>query len=217
MIVIGVATSVSRSAIVSVVAAFTALMVLMPPKQRLAALCGVPFALVAVFMSAHGLIGVLTGFFASAKDDPSVQYRTHDYPVAEETWQSAPWFGHGPGTWIPVDSLNIFDNQYLSSAVELGAVGVIALTVFLLGPAVIALVARRSSRKPELRLLCAALAGAGFAATTCSLTFDSMSFPMYVNVYAFVVGLTGVCWRLAAAERLELQTHGWSRPRRAEA
>ena len=35
----------------------------------------------------------------------------------------------------------------------------------------------------------------------CSLTFDSLSFPMFVNVYALVIGLIGACWRLAAAER----------------
>jgi hypothetical protein len=37
----------------------------------------------------------------------------------------------------------------------------------------------------------------------CSLTFDSMSFPMFVNVYALVIGLVGACWRLAAAERAQ--------------
>jgi len=232
LITLGVATSVSRSAILSVVVAFTVLVVLMPPLQRLAALCGLPIALAGIFMSAHGLIGVLASFFAQASNDPSVQYRTHDYPVAEQLWQGAPWFGHGPGTYIPADSLNIFDNQYLSSVVELGLVGVLALVAFLLFPAIIALAARRSSTSPELRLLCAALAGAGLAAAGCSLTFDSMSFPMYVNVYALVIGLVGACWRLAAAERepatgmtptaalapmrIDLRVPGWSRPRRAE-
>jgi uncharacterized membrane protein YsdA (DUF1294 family) len=201
LIILGVATSVSRSAIVSVVVAFTVLLVLMPPLPRLAALCGLPIALAGIFVSAHGLIGVLASFFASASEDPSIQYRTHDYPLAEQLWQGAPWFGHGPGTYIPADSLNIFDNQYLNSVVELGLVGVLALAAFLLFPAIVALAARRSSRTPELRLLCAALAGAGLAALVSSLTFDSLSFPMFVNVYALVIGLVGACWRLAAAER----------------
>lgn len=201
MITFGVATSVSRSAIVSVVAAFVTLVVLMPPRERLVALCGLPIALGGIFMSAHGLIGTLASFFAQAKNDPSVQYRTHDYPVAEQLWQGAPLFGHGPGTYIPVDSLNIFDNQYLSWVVEIGLVGVIACAAFLLIPAIVALAARRASSTPELRLLCAALAGAGFAAALCSFTFDSFSFPMVVNVYALVIGLIGACWRLAAAER----------------
>lgn len=200
LITLGVATSVSRSAIVSVVAAFVVLVVLMPPLQRLVTLCGLPIALAGIFVSAHGLIGVLASFFAGASNDPSVQYRTHDYPVAEQLWQAAPWFGQGPGTYIPADSLNIFDNQYLASVVEIGLVGVLALLVFLLAPAIVAIAARRLSTNSELRLLCAALAGAAVAATVCSVTFDSMSFPMFVNVYALMIGLIGTCWRLATAE-----------------
>jgi O-antigen ligase len=172
----------------------------MPPMLRLAALCAMPIALGGIFMSAHGLIGVLVGSFAAAPNDPSVLYRTHDYPLAEQLWQAAPWFGQGPGTYIPADSLNIFDNQFLGSVVELGTVGVLALLVFLVGPAIVAITARRYSTTPDLRLLCGALAGSAFAATVCSVTFDSMSFPMFVNVHAIVIGLVGACWRLAAAE-----------------
>jgi hypothetical protein len=201
LITLGVATSVSRSAIISVVVAFTVLLVLMPPLPRLGAICAIPVVLAGAFMSAHGLIGTIASFFSGASTDPSIQYRTHDYPVAEQLWHSAPWFGRGAGTYIPADPLNIFDNQYLSSAVELGLVGVLALLVFLVVPAIVALAARRRSTTPELRLLCAALAGAGLAGALCSFTFDSLSFPMFVNVYALVIGLAGACWRLATAER----------------
>jgi O-antigen ligase len=200
-IILGVATSVSRSAILAVVVGFTVLVVLLPPVLRLSALGLLPVVLAGIFMSAHGLIGTLASFFAGASTDPSIRYRTHDYPVAEAAWQRAPWFGHGPGTWIPSDPLNIFDNQYLNSAVELGLVGVLALLVFLIVPGVIALAARRASVEPDLRLLCAALASAALVAPVCSFTFDSLSFPMFVNVYALVIGLIGACTRLAMAER----------------
>jgi len=200
MITVGVATSVSRSAVVTVVVAFVTFLVMLPPTQRLAALCGLPIAVGGIFMSAHGLIGTLASFFAGASNDPSVQYRTHDYPVAEQLWQAAPWVGHGPGTYIPSNSLNIFDNQYLSWVVELGLVGVVTLTAFLVVPGVVAIAARRATVDPDLRLLFAALAAAAFGAATCSFTFDSFSFPMVVNVYALVVGLTGVCCRLAVLE-----------------
>jgi hypothetical protein len=201
LIVLGVATSVSRSAVLAVVVAFTVLIVLLPPVARLTALCALPVALGGIFMSAHGLIGTLASFFSGASTDPSIQYRTHDYPLAEEVWRSAPWLGHGPGTWIPADPLNIFDNQYLNTAVELGLVGMVALLVFLLVPAMVALTARRWSTSPDLRLLCAALASAALVAPVCSFTFDSLSFPMFVNVYALVIGLVGACARLATAER----------------
>jgi O-antigen ligase len=211
LILLGVATSVSRSAILSVVVAFTTLVVLLPPRQRVAALAVLPIALGAIFMAAHGLIGTLASFFSGASSDPSIQYRTHDYPLAEQLWQSAPWFGQGPGTWIPADSLNIFDNQYLTSVVELGLVGVLALLVFLLVPPIVAIVARRSSTNPELRLVCAALAAAAMPAAITSATFDSMSFPMFVNLYALVIGLIGACWRLAAAEETRRAAPLWPR------
>ena len=128
--------------------------------------------------------------------------------------------------------LDIFDNQWLNSVAELGTVGVVALIVFFISPAIVALGARRRSTDLHLRVLCAALAGATLATPLCSLTFDSLSFPMFVNVYALVIGLTGACWRLAAAEnespgmmnptapqaplRAASQQAAWFRPRRAE-
>ena len=201
LIVLGVATSVSRSAIVSLVVSFVVLVVLLPPGPRLAALGALPIALGGIFMSAHGLIGTLASFFAGASSDPSIRYRTHDYPVAEHAWQSAQWLGHGPGSWLPANPIDIFDNQYLDALVMFGLVGVAALLVFLLVPALAALAARRCTSNPDLRLLCAALASAAFVAPVASLTFDSLAFPMFANVYALVIGLVGACSRLALAER----------------
>ncbi len=97
--------------------------------------------------------------------------------------------------------------------VELGLVGVLALLVFLLVPPIVAIVAWRSSTNPELRLVCAALAAAAMPAAMTSVTFDSMSFPMFVNLYALVIGLIGACWRLAAAEETRRAAPLW--PRRA--
>ena len=80
--------------------------------------------------------------------------------------------------------MDILDNQFLKTAVELGLIGVVALAAYFLVPMISALVARRRSRDPEFRLLCAALAGAALAAAVCSVTLDSLSFPMFTSVYA---------------------------------
>jgi hypothetical protein len=197
LIAAGIGTSVSRSAIIAVAAALGVLVLLLPPVRRLGVLCALPFALAATFMSAHGLIGTLATFFAAGSSDSSIEYRLHDYPVAERLWNQAPWFGHGGGTYLPVNPLDFFDNQYLGTLVDLGAVGLLALVVLFLAPAVIAWFARSRTNDSELQILCAALAGAGLAAAFCSVTFDSLGFPMFTNVYALVVGLVGACWRLA--------------------
>jgi O-antigen ligase len=201
LIALAIPTSVSRSAVISVVLALAVLVVLMPTRQRLVALCAAPLAVTAVFMSARGVIGTLTGLFLAGTSDDSVMARVYDYPEVERLVDQAPWFGHGGGTYMPENLIYILDNQYLKTAIELGLIGVVALAAFFLVPLISALVARRRSSDPELRLLCAALAGAALAAGACSLTFDSLSYPMFANVYALVIGLIGACWRLAAADR----------------
>jgi O-antigen ligase len=198
LIGLAVPISVSRSAVLALVLALTVLVVLMPAPQRLAALCIMPFGLVAVFMSAPGLIGTLASFFGAGSKDPSVATRLGDYPLVERLVQEAPWFGHGGGTYIVDNALDILDNQYLKTAIELGLVGVVALVAYFLVPVIAALVARARSRDPELRLLCAALAGTALAAGASSLLFDSLSFPMFANVHALVIGLIGAAWQLAA-------------------
>jgi O-antigen ligase len=152
-------------------------------------------------MSAHGLIGTLTAFFVAGGSDDSVQARTNDYPMAEALVHQQPWFGRGPGTWLPENPLDIFDNEYLKTAVELGLVGVVALLALFLLPMIGALTARQRSADPELRLLCAALVGATLAAMACSAMFDSLSFPMFAGVLALVIGLIGAAFRMAEQER----------------
>jgi O-antigen ligase len=203
LIALAIPVSISRSAIISIGVALAVLVVLMPPRQRLVALCVAPVALAGVFMSAPGVIGTLTTLFRMGTSDGSVMSRVTDYPAVELLVLHAPWFGRGGGTYIPDNTNALFlDNQYLLTAIELGLVGVVVLAALFLVPVISALVARRHSRDPELRLLCAALAGAAMPAGVCSLTFDALSFPMFSNVYALVIGLIGACWRLAAAGRL---------------
>ena len=215
VVLIGLAipTSVSRSAIISVALACAVLVVLMPTRQRLVALCAAPFAVAGVFMSAPGVIGTLMSFFKAGTSDDSVAARVYDYPEVERLVSQAPWFGHGGGTYMADNAFDILDNQFLKTAIELGLVGVVVLAAFFLVPFISVLVARRRTADPELRLLCAALGGAALAAGVCSLTFDSLGFPMFSNVYALVIGLIGASWRLAAAGASAAATRVREQPR----
>jgi cell division protein FtsW (lipid II flippase) len=197
LIGLGIATSVSRSGVIAVTLAFGTLVALMPARQRLFALCAAPFGLTAIFMSAPGVIGTLTAFFKAGSSDTSVMARLYDYPEVERLVSQSPWLGQGGSTYMPENPWFILDNEYLKTAIELGFVGVAVVIAYFLIPFITALVARRRSSDPELRLLCAALAGAALAAGVCSITFDSLSFAMYSHVYALVIGLIGACWRLA--------------------
>jgi O-antigen ligase len=110
--------------------------------------------------------------------------------------RQAPLFGHGGGTYLP-DYLHVTDDQFLKTAVELGLVGVVVLAVLFLYPTLAALVARGQTDDEALRLLLGVLAGAALAAGVCSVGFDSLSFPMFYNTFALVLGLIGACCRLA--------------------
>jgi hypothetical protein len=206
LIAVAIPASVSRSAILAIVVAIAVFVALMPAPQRVAALCAIPVAIAGVFMTAHGLIGTLTAFFTAGTADQSVATRVGDYPLVERLVEQAPWLGHGGGTYIADNMIDILDNQYLKTAIEFGLVGVVVMLAYFLVPAFAALIARRHSGDPELRLLLAALAGSAFAGAICSGTFDSLSFPMFTNVQALVIGLIGACWRLARAEAASAAT-----------
>ncbi|HXW43601.1 MAG TPA: O-antigen ligase family protein [Streptosporangiaceae bacterium] len=192
-IAVCIPASVSRSAFLGVAVAMGVFIACMRPAQRLASMGAGVLAVAAIFMTAHGLLGTLRDYFEAGTDDPSIAHRVNNYGYVESLVRQAPWFGQGGGTYIP-DALHILDNQYLTSTIELGLVGLAALSFFFLWPAIAALVARARTADPEIRDLCAALAGAALAATVCSVTFDSLTFPMFVNVQALVVGLIGAVW-----------------------
>jgi hypothetical protein len=192
--------SYSRSAFLAAGIGLGVLIALLPPDKRLTGLAGILLGVVGIFITAHGLIGTLKSFFLAGTSDPSVAHRVNNYPFVEHLVLEAPWLGQGGGTYIAPDTIHILDDQYLTTAIELGLLGVAALFLFFFWPALTAFAARSKTVDPGLRSLCAALAGAQLAAIICSATFDSMSFPMFVNVQAICIGLIGAVWLLVQRE-----------------
>jgi len=196
-IALSVGASVSRSAIISVTVSVGVLIVLLPPLRRLKWLAMVPLVVGIVVIAAPSLISTLTTLFLAGNSDPSIAHRTNNYPYVEQLVSQAPWLGQGPNTSLPVGT-HILDNQYLSTAINMGLLGVAALAFYLAWPSVVALAARRRSTDPELRDLCATLAGTGLAAVLCAGTFDGFYFPMFFNLQALTAGLAGAAWMLAS-------------------
>jgi O-Antigen ligase len=206
-VALAIPTSVSRSAILACGIALGVLIVSLPPERRLNAIAGIIVAVAGVFVAAHGLIGTLDRFFFAGTSDASVAHRVDNYPYAEALIRHAPWFGQGGGTYsagagaVNLAQAHIFDDQYLTTAVELGLFGLVALIFFLIWPAVAAFTTRFRTTDPEIRDLCAALLGAELAATVCSFTFDSLGFPMFVYVQALVAGLIGAVYLLVGQQQ----------------
>jgi O-antigen ligase len=188
------AMTVSRSGLIGLV---IALMITVPFLPRLAkqwAAVIVPLGVAGLFIGVPGLISTMFNTAAAGSSDSSNTARTEDYPMALRLVADRPWFGTGPGTWIPERALDIFDNEYLLVAVTMGVVGLIALLAYLVVPALAALAAARHAEGNELRLLGAAAAAAGLIATVGSGTFDSMSFPVFALLFPFFIGLSGASW-----------------------
>jgi hypothetical protein len=188
--------SVSRSAVVGLVVALAVLLILIPAKDRALGFLLLPVGLVAVFLAVPGYYRTMSDFFlaGSTGTDPSVSARTDDYTLVAEELAGSPVFGQGPGRFIPSNALEILDNQYLATAIDLGLVGLVCLLVFLVLPMAMALSVRRRTLDPRVRWLCAALAGSALASVVCTFTFDSFSFPMFVGTQALIAGLAGACW-----------------------
>jgi len=198
-IAFSIPTSVSRAAILASGVALGTLIASLSPVKRLGGIAGILIAVAGVFLTAHGLLGTLKQYFLAGTADSSIAHRVNNYTFVEQQVKQNPWFGQGGGTYF-VQSIHILDNQYLTSAIELGLAGALALLFYLLWPALAAFAARGRTTQTELRDLCAALAGAELAAVLCSAFFDSLSFPMFVSVQALIVGLIGAAWQLASGK-----------------
>lgn len=189
--------SVSRSAVLALVASMVVFVVGLPPKQRVVGLAMMPVAVGMVFLTLRGTISTLVGYFSFVGQDPSVSTRTDDYGLVEDLVRQRPWFGQGGGTYQPTDLLTILDNQYLKWAIEFGMIGVVGLVLFFSIPAATAFMARKRGAPPELKVLNGALGAAIVSAAVSSATFDAFSFPVFSGVLALFIGLVGTCWRLA--------------------
>jgi O-antigen ligase len=186
--------SVSRSAILAVGVATGVFIVCLPPRLRVWALALAPVAVVGVFATTPGYLRTITASFGAGTTDPSITNRLDNYPRVLALVQQAPWLGRGGGTYLTQDATKILDNQYLKSSIELGIVGVVALLLYLLVPAVAAMQVRSRATEPEFRALCAALAGGCLAAVVGAYTFDAFSFPQFASIHAVLLGLCGTCW-----------------------
>ncbi len=164
-------------------------------RQRGRALVVAAAGLVVLRVSIPGLVGSLTALFTKFGEDTSTQDRQKRYAIFGKYFLQHPVFGRGNNTLYPVTH-QVFDNQYLYVATEMGTVGIVATLLFLTMPIFIARGARRRSTDPETRGLAQALAGSFTAMVIMFATADMLSFLMLMGVYFVFFGVAGAMWRL---------------------
>jgi len=102
-------------------------------------------------------------------------------------------------TLSPMDFSDLA-RAFFALLLTLGLVGLLAVTIYLLVPGVTAIMAARAASNPQLKSLAGAVGAGALVAGICSLTFDSLSFPVFALTYPVLVGLGGAVWIMTKTE-----------------
>jgi hypothetical protein len=198
LVATGAMVSLSRSAILGLLAAALVLLPTWPAKRQLHTLIATVLFAGVMRLFVPGLIGTLISLFSNLSGDPSIQHRTEDYARASIQIAQHPWLGKGFGTYLP-DKYGPLDNQYLGTLVETGIVGLAALVFVLLAGAYAAIQIRRFARDPVIRDLAQALLACLAVIMVADGTYDAFGFIMATGMCFLLVGVLGALWRTIRA------------------
>ncbi len=209
ILVVGAFATVSRTVVLMAVAMVVVALVVRGPVVRRFWPVAVVIVAAAHF-AAPGALGALYHSFApragliqsqTVQADNVGSGRLADIAPGLQSWEQAPFFGHGLGTASSTGSSMpgaivdprtgapiIFDDQYLNSLVSIGFIGLLAVLWFVWGAAIrlIGTARRRRGRESDLIAACA-VSCAGFAAGM--LTFDAFSFVQCTLIFFMVAAL----------------------------
>ena len=193
-VAIGALVSLSRSAILGLLAAAIVLLPTWTGKRRIQAILVTCGFTVVMRLFIPGLIGTLLSLFSNLSGDPSIQHRTEDYARADVQIAQHPLLGRGFGTYLP-QKYGPLDNQYLGSLVENGAIGLAALVFVLLGGVYAAIRLRMITKDPVLRDLGQTLIACLLVIIVADATYDAFGFIMASGLSFLLVGVCGALWR----------------------
>ena len=194
LLVAGNVITVSRTGMLGLLISVVIMLPYLPKLPRQWALIIIPVGIAVVFLGVPGMVSTLFNSATAGAADSSITYRTDDYPLAWTLFFDRPLFGLGPGSWMPVDMKNIFDNQYLLTVATMGGIGLVALLAYFMVPFFAALTAAHHAKDTDVRALCGAVAAAMLTAAVSAGTFDAMSFQTFALLCPFFIGLGGVAW-----------------------
>lgn len=187
--------TVSRSAILGLAMVAVVILPTWKRQERWVAYGAIGVAGVAMWATVHGLVGTISNLFTSIGSDSSSQSRTKAYSAAGSYIAAHPWLGRGLGTFLPQTYFYI-DNQYLTSLIETGIIGLLALLALFVTGWMTARSARRLTADPEARHLAQCLAACVAVATVSFATYDALSFSLASGLTFLLLGCAGALWRL---------------------
>jgi O-antigen ligase len=200
---LGAMTALSRTAILGLVVSGIVMVVTLPKRRKASIVTvGGGFFLLASLV-VPGMFGTLRGMFTNLGDDPSVKARTADYADVSTVIDQHPLMGRGFGTYLP-SKFAILDNQYLTTIIENGYVGLVVLITMLLTGLYAAIRARSLTQDEGLRGIGGCLIAAVLVCAIGAATFDLFAFGIATGMLFVVMGMSGALLRVARAEKKAL-------------
>lgn len=201
LIVFAIAATISRSGLLGVVTVAIVFLPFLPSKSRQWTMLGFAGAAIILFLAVPGFVATLFGTVTAGTADTSITARLEDYPRVEAMVAAKPWLGIGPGAYLTLNAIEVLDNQYLKTIVEMGVPGFLALLAYMVVPGAAAWTAAFRATAERLKTLSAAVAASCLVAAPAAAAFDFLGFPVVALIYPFCIGLSGTVWLLVANEQ----------------
>jgi polysaccharide biosynthesis protein PslJ len=206
VLVIAAPLSVSRSAILALIVVAIVILPTWPRKERWIAYVYISAALAAFLALVPSLITTLANLIINISSDPSAHSRTNAIAMSWTYISQHPWLGHGFATFLP-QTYFFVDDQYVTSTIETGFLGVLALILLFLAGWTIARSARRRAVDAEGRHLAQCLAASVAAAAISFSDYDAFAFTIASGLMFLLLGCCGAYWRLVSGGRLQDGAH----------
>jgi polysaccharide biosynthesis protein PslJ len=147
------------------------------------------------------LVSSFSSLFGQLGTDQSSLSRTDAYSEAVPFIAAHPWLGQGFQTFFPQAHFFV-DNQYLTSLLETGVLGLLALVVCFATGWFTARSARAAAADARQRDLGQCLAASMAVGAVCFASFDALSFSIAAGLFFLLLGCVGAAWRLGHAQHL---------------
>jgi O-antigen ligase len=145
------------------------------------------------------LISSFTAIFGLLGTDQSSLSRADAYSEAVPYIAAHPWLGQGFQTFFP-QTYFFVDNQYLTSLIETGAIGLLALVACFATGWFTARNVRATATSARTRDRGQCLAASIAVGAVCFASFDALSFSIAAGLFFLLLGCVGAAWRLGRAQ-----------------
>lgn len=191
--------TLSRSALLGIAVVSLTLLPTWPKRDRRIAYVFLAGGLAGLWLALPRMVTLFYQLFTHIGNESSSQSRILAYSASVPFIAHHPWFGQGFQTFLPLDYFFV-DDQYVTTLIETGFAGLLALLAMLATGWFAVRQARRRVTDPKLRDLLQSLAAAVAAAAAAFATFDAFSFAIAAGLTFLVLGCAGAAWRLALTE-----------------